>query len=291
MQCDEAQPECGQCLRTGRRCPGATVGMFFINISPDTEVGLSQPSRLPIPRDNRFNAASEPSMSTRRSEESSRNAGHTDERTLSGSIALLGRPGGTLTQTTDATTLAVSMEDFAHMKLPQWYQPSKADIFQQHFTAHFIGNFFNPSSYLTKINLWVYHIPAIIYSSPSPAVKCSIRATTMAFYGTKAGDVALQTEASRWYGKGLSQQRTELEQIATYPHSQQLKITTLLAPLMFAMFETVMVTSATGWAQHLYAASRILELLGPEAFQDGVANSLFRSIRMGLVRMIALYWL
>lgn len=179
------------------------------------------------------------------------------------------------------------MQDIESMDLPLWYQPSKADIFQMHFTAHFIGNFFNPSSYLTKLNLWVYHIPAITSSSPSPAVQASIRAATMAFYGAKTGDVSLQIEASKWYGKGLSQQRIELDEISNDPTNQELRITGLLAPLMFAMFETVMVTNSNGWSQHLHAASRMLELLGPEACQDGVANSLFRSIRISMVSIPA----
>lgn len=112
----------------------------------------------------------------------------------------------------------------------------------------------------------------------------------MAFYGTKTGDVSLQIEASKWYGKGLSQQRNELDQISNDSTNQELKITGLLAPLMFAMFETVMVTNANGWAQHLHAASRMLELLGPEACQDGVANSLFRTIRVGMARLLTLVW-
>ena len=105
----------------------------------------------------------------------------------------------------------------------------------------------------------------------------------MALYGTKTGDVALQLEASKWYGKGLGQQRTELERIDEIPDTQQRQITTLLAPLMFCMFETVMVTNPTGWSQHLHAASKLLEILGPKACQDGVATSLFRSIRIGMV--------
>lgn len=169
------------------------------------------------------------------------------------------------------------------MELPSWYQPSKAEIFQQHYTAYFIGNWFNPSSFLIKLNLWVFHIPAISCSSPSRAVKYSIRATTMAFYGVKTGNLALQAEASDWYGRGMAEQRTELEHLSTHPDDQHFRFTGLLAPVMFSMFESIMVTNAAGSAQHLHAASRMLEILGPEACQDGVANSLFRSIRVAMV--------
>ena len=108
----------------------------------------------------------------------------------------------------------------------------------------------------------------------------------MAFYGTKASDLSLQTEASRWYVRGLGLQRTELEKVSSSQSTKQLDATALLAPLMFSMFETIMVTERLGWAQHLCAAARFLELLGPHACKDGIVNSLFRSIRAGLVSLL-----
>ncbi|KAI4088240.1 MAG: hypothetical protein L6R37_008230 [Teloschistes peruensis] len=108
----------------------------------------------------------------------------------------------------------------------------------------------------------------------------------MAFYGVKTGNFALQTEASDWYGRGMAEQRTELEHLSTHPDNQQLSFTGLLAPVMFSMFESIMVTSAAGSAQHLHAASRMLEILGPEACQNGVANSLFRSIRVAMIYVL-----
>lgn len=187
---------------------------------------------------------------------------------------------------TNTQALQASIEDIRDMELPHWYQPSKEEIFQQHFTAHFIGNFFNPASFLTKLNLWIYHLPAIMCSDAPPAVHCAIRAATMAFYGTKVSDVSLQTEASRWYVRGLELQRKELEKLSSSQSTNQLDATALLAPLMFSIFETIIVTERKGWAQHLHAAARFLELLGPHGCKDGIANSLFRSVRMGLVSVL-----
>ncbi|KAI4194096.1 MAG: hypothetical protein LQ350_007963 [Teloschistes chrysophthalmus] len=108
----------------------------------------------------------------------------------------------------------------------------------------------------------------------------------MAFYGVKTGNLALQAEASDWYGRGMAEQRTELEHLSTHPDDQHFRFTGLLAPVMFSMFESIMVTNAAGSAQHLHAASRMLEILGPEACQDGVANSLFRSIRVAMIYVL-----
>ncbi|KAI4254164.1 MAG: hypothetical protein LQ352_003243 [Teloschistes flavicans] len=230
------------------------------------------------------NAASEPSPSLTLSRSVPANPDDNERSACSGQQSL--KHPALATHATDADTLALSVDEIANMELPSWYQPSKAEIFQQHYIAYFIGNWFNPSSFLTKLNLWVYHIPAITCSSPSRAVQYSIRATTMAFYGVKTGNLALQTEASNWYGRGMAEQRTELEHLSAHPDNQQLSFTEVLAPVMFSMFESVMVTSPTGWAQHLHAASRMLEILGPEACQYGLANSLFRSIRIAMTYVL-----
>ena len=169
------------------------------------------------------------------------------------------------------------------MKLPLWYQPSKADLFRQHFTSHFISNFFNPASFLRKHNMWAYHLPAILASTPSPAVEYATRAATMAFYGTKAEDNSVKTEACRWYVKGLSLQRDEIQQASSPGRGKQLDSTSILAPLMFAIFETIMMTNKFGWVQHLHAACKFLELIGPEACQDGLGYSLLRSVRLAVV--------
>ena len=134
--------------------------------------------------------------------------------------------------------------------------------------------------------MWAYHLPAILASTNSSAVEYATKAATMAFYGTKAGDDAIKTEACRWYVKGLGYQRTELERASSPDRAQQLDITSVLAPLMFSIFETVMMTSHNGWVQHMQAASKFLELLGPEACQEGLAWSLLRSVRLGVVSAI-----
>ena len=175
------------------------------------------------------------------------------------------------------------MQQIDTMTLPMWYQPSKADLFQQHFTAHFIGNFFNPASFAVRQNMWAFHLPAILASTTSPSVEYATRAATMAFYGTKAEDSAIKTEACRWYVKGMGYQRNELEKASSPNRTAQLDITSVLAPFMFSVFETIMMTSKSGWVQHMQAASKFLELLGPEACQEGLAWSLLRSVRLGVV--------
>ena len=186
---------------------------------------------------------------------------------------------------TDTAVIAVSMKQLDQWTLPSWYQPSKTDLFQQHFTAHFIGNFFNPAAYLTNQNIWAFHLPAVQTSTISPAVKCAIKCATMAFYGTRADNTAMKTEACRWYIKGVQYQRLELEGTSIHGGARNLDVTSVLAPLMFSIFETIMVTSPSGWVQHTHAAIHFLEMIGPQAFQEGLPHSLLRSVRLSAVSL------
>ena len=287
MQCDEIQPECGQCLRTGRTCPGAAIGNVFINLSTSTstqsESSTPIPTRLVIPSNPRRKASSEPALSARPSRRPGRILD--DGENIPEEQIEISDSHPPVLHATDAAVIALSLQEMGSMQLPLWYQPSKADLFQQHFTSHFISNFFNPESFLRKHNMWAYHLPAILASTTSPAVEYATRAATMAFYGTKAEDDIVKTEACRWYVKGLGLQRNELQRASSPERRQQLDCTSVLAPLMFSIFETIMMTNKTGWVQHFHAACKFLELIGPEACQDGLGYSLLRSVRVGVVSL------
>ncbi|KAI4267265.1 MAG: hypothetical protein L6R38_008328 [Xanthoria sp. 2 TBL-2021] len=205
-QCDEIQPACGQCLKARRTCTGAAQGNQFINLlipatSPSHSIPV--PTRCVAPTEDTPKPSAEPSYAGKPSpltvplnHQSSRRKSH----------LYVSLPS-------DASKGFPSKS--RSLALPTWYQPSKADIFQQHFTSHFIGNFFNPESFLAKQNGWAHHLPSVLSLVKSPAVEAAVRATTMAFYGIRSNDVAIKTEACRWYSKGLRFQRIELERASS----------------------------------------------------------------------------
>ncbi|KAL8949234.1 MAG: hypothetical protein Q9222_004642 [Ikaeria aurantiellina] len=294
IKCDEGQPECQKCLRAGRSCPGAATGNVFINLSsnlPLPESTSSTGSAPNLPVSIRTKAASEPAAGTSTSLTPSPSLGRLDESdSPSGSdTSQAATQHPAVSHSTDAAVIAMSIREIDEMTLPPWYQPSKADIFQQHYTAHFIGNFFNPASFRSRQAAWAYHLPAILASTSTPAVQASTRAATMAFYGTIAEDTVVKTEACRWCVKGMAHQRNELEKTSSPTRARDLDIASVLAPLMFSIFETIMMTSHTGWIQHMQAAIRVLEILGPEACQEGFAHSLFKAVRLSSV-YCADYW-
>ena len=272
LQCDETQPACHQCLKARRTCTGAVQGNRFINrLMPLTSPAHSVP-------------VSACSVTT---------AGHTAnpsaESSHAGKLLPLTVPfnhqpaphNSHLLLPFDA--LHRFLADSQNLALPTWYQPSKLDIFQQHFTAHFVGNFFNPEAFTAPQNGWAHHLPSILSLVKSPAVEAAVRATTMAFYGIKADDVAIKAQACRWYCKGLRDLRIELERASSARSVHRLEVASALAPLLFSIFETFMVTNPSGWIQHILAADRFLELLGPDACKNGLGHGLLRAVRLGVV--------
>ena len=272
LQCDENQPACHQCLKARRTCTGAVQGNRFINWLMPV---ISHARSVPVPTcsvtitGHRANPSAGPSHAAK-------------------SLPLIDPCNHQVASHESHLSLPLDTfhsfsSDSQNLALPTWYQPSKSDIFQQHFTAHFVGNFFNPESFITPQNGWAHHLPSILSLVKSPAVEAAVRATTMAFYGIKADDVAIKAQACRWYCKGLRDQRIELERASSARSVHRLDVASALAPLLFSIFETFMVANPSGWIQHILAADRFLELLGPDACKDGLGHGLLRAVRLGAV--------
>ena len=119
---------------------------------------------------------------------------------------------------------------FFYRKCTISYQ--KPTFFKQHFTSHFIGNFFTPASYFVKQNMWAHHLPAILVSSPFQAVEYATKAATKTLDGIKTENDSIKTEACRWYVKGIRLQRNELRRVFSFfflfPQSPQGSLTLLL---------------------------------------------------------------
>lgn len=178
----------------------------------------------------------------------------------------------------------------AEFQLPSSYQPSRADLVQEHYIALFISSFFAPQSCRTKFDIWIHELPVLVSSSPKTAVMYSIRAATMAFYGKMVDNKSIQVNACQWYAKGLQKQRQETE-TQLQLGSRQLDNegpteSAICASIMLSLFESVMCTSFEGWAQHLIAAGKMLEMRGPENCVSGRILSVFRTIRLGAVSKI-----
>lgn len=149
-----------------------------------------------------------------------------------------------------------------------------ADIAEQHFVAHFV------LAHQIGLTSW----PSILQQlSQSPVLKPAVRAGTLAFYGKLKGDVAIQTEASHWYSTAIENQIARIIRGDKVENSDVASATAILAPIMLSTYESALCTSPMGWAHHLGAAGKMLEMLGPESCQTGYTHQLFKMLRLSMV--------
>jgi hypothetical protein len=125
------------------------------------------------------------------------------------------------------------------------------------------------------------------------AHKSSILSNSLALYNAvHDGDRVYANEAPKWYGAGLRRMRKRL--LSLLPASDNLSLdrpnkrTTICAEdisraLMLAYYELFSPTSPNAYFEHVLAAGRFLEALGPEMCQRGPLSDLFRTIRFHMV--------
>lgn len=152
-------------------------------------------------------------------------------------------------------------------------QPARADIFDQLFVSHFIESFGFASD--SPSPTWLHDLSVFIVSPVPDLVKHSIRAGSMFFYGTQAQDVAIRTEACKWYMRALQGLQGVLSQNAS-PFTGDV----ICAAVMLTHFENLAGTSEGAWYQHVQGASMMIETGGPGSCRDGFLHQLFRHLRL-----------
>ncbi|KAF2009710.1 hypothetical protein BU24DRAFT_357926 [Aaosphaeria arxii CBS 175.79] len=163
-----------------------------------------------------------------------------------------------------------------HSNPPLLYQPSQADIYDQAFVAHFVA--LNKGVRTSTPDIpWLTHLPGAYADIKQPALKLSIRATSMAFYAKVRKDIPILVESYRWYNMSLHAQRRSLARFdsTTVPTDED-----VLVPTILGLYEVYAGTTPTSVFQHLTAATKILEIRGPHNCSSGAAFPLFKGIRV-----------
>ena len=163
--------------------------------------------------------------------------------------------------------------------LPTAYQPSKTAPFEQLFLDHFISAFDNRDLQGTPMGSWYDYLPEIYNTSPYQSCQDCTRAAMMVYYGVMTSNASIQTEAFKWYAKGLESQRSFLQNTTlglTKPMPAEEEI---LPAIILALFELVSCTTPSGWMDHITGAATMLEMRKPENCQTGLSHLLFRTIR------------
>ena len=174
-------------------------------------------------------------------------------------------------------------------RLPDLYQPSRAAPFQELFYSYFLDTFAAPERTRSVTNSWVLRLPEYVALAPEGAVKYSMRAATMAFYGKNAPDQSIQNASWQAYGIALNRQILDMGVLTnrTQRHLsgvESLSAALIASALLLSMFETIMpYGNYEAWAQHLQGAAHLLEMHGPEACRSGPFHHLYRTVRVATV--------
>jgi hypothetical protein len=166
------------------------------------------------------------------------------------------------------------------------YQPDIAALFEQHVVAHFISFFDNSPPAQSHLGSWFLLLPSMLSSETRHLVRPPVLAASLALYGNLSNQPTIVTEAYKWYGSGLKRQRKRL--LLQEPETMAPIIPTVedvSMALLLAYFEVVFHTSPEAYFQHHTGASKMLELMGPEACRTGVLHELFQTVRFHMVRV------
>lgn len=292
MKCDEKVPECSQCQRNGRKCPGALVGTLFINMSQEGKLNEAtiacKTSSVASASKNGHDGSLQPSdwpsnpivfrTNTLEYQRSSVDIkGPAEERDADG----LNVNRAVMTPQANGISEPTDLDRVAQLLLPASYQPSRISPFEELYINHFIDFYFNPQAKI-KYNSWVNLLPILLNASPSPGVRYSIRAAAMAIYGELTGDESIQLESIRWYTRGLESQRLQLQMLCQGGKAMP-DASMVLVPLLFCHFESSMCTAPDAWMPHAVAAENILVMMGPHVCRTRQMHAIFLSVRVSAV--------
>ncbi|RFU27474.1 hypothetical protein B7463_g8865, partial [Scytalidium lignicola] len=161
-------------------------------------------------------------------------------------------------------------------------QTSSVSTFERYLISHFIVSFAKKQKGQLEQAHWMYSIPD--YVDKFLVVKCSIRAATMAFYGSFTRHGGIQAKSDQWYRLGLERYRLHIQRyVGLSASSYELPGEEIIcAALMFAYFELARRKPGSAWLQHYVGAVNLLELRGLEYCQTGIGHSYFLAVRLGM---------
>lgn len=161
-------------------------------------------------------------------------------------------------------------------KLRTVYEPSLVDVYDRAFISHFVHLHFRAKMNMQEV-CWLSKLQDLHSKSTHPALSFSIRAASMAFYARVHHDTSVLTDSFRWYITSLNRQRMSLSKLDSRTVPGHVHI---LVPIIFGVYEVYAGTTPMSVFQHLTAASKVLEMIGPRNCASGLANQLFRAMRV-----------
>lgn len=276
-QCDETPEICNQCRRLGLTCSGAVQGSIVIDMT----------ERVAKPRGRKKKETARATMTVRGKEDDQPSAtprpilpqGETSSKTNQTPSSC----SASSSTTRDAARVEQAIVAIRHQyRPPMLNQPSRVlpEALDTAFLSHYVELNKGGSQYAPEIQ-WLGHIPEIHSNARKPAVRLSLRAVSMAFYGKHHHDPSILIDSWRWYTVALSAQRTSIARLKkdAIPDEEE-----VLVPLIMSLYELYVGATASGAMAHIAAAADIMNMRGPSNCGSGAIWPLFKGIRSSDVR-------
>ncbi|KAL4912737.1 hypothetical protein BDW62DRAFT_214754 [Aspergillus aurantiobrunneus] len=240
LGCDGKYPECGQCLFTGRQCPGYPANWSFVHSRSETAQGRRTPSKI----------------QHRSSHEISKDA-----------------PSST------NSASAISNEVHPHQSI-RAHNTNRAEQVDLVIRSYVPEEELQPCSVLLNetrpriCGSWVEVLPDLIDSTGSDVVLASLDALATSIVSQRPAGGEPRVDGTLSYLTAIQIMRKEL---GTATNSLDRE---LLASIMcLGLTEVMFAGSAEGLTMHINAVARILQANGPERYQTGVLHKLFIGFR------------
>ncbi|EUC49845.1 hypothetical protein COCMIDRAFT_83594 [Bipolaris oryzae ATCC 44560] len=125
-----------------------------------------------------------------------------------------------------------------------------------------------------------YLVPLYNRARPSSVLHLATDAVAMATCGQYPGRHRLLREAVSTYGKAIKKLHEDLRDPKMSKSDE-----TVLAILMFSLYETIMSTDDTirAWGNHVDGAVALTKLRGTEQFNDPMSHAIFRAVRTMMI--------
>ncbi|KAL5118488.1 hypothetical protein ACEQ8H_003664 [Pleosporales sp. CAS-2024a] len=291
IKCDERRPTCGNCKKSGRECPGY----------PDEFDLVFRDENKAMARKAKKSSASGPSRSSTAAS-SSRTSPHLSPvasfettSTASSSQVMTNSEPLTPSYPSEDNQLVPFIQERIS-PLSSDHQAFDFESFLWNLNAvpatitmppeyeavpFFFKNFIAlPQQAESTRGFLEYLVPLYNRARPASILHLATTAVALATCGQYPGRQDLLRQAVSTYGRALKKLNDDLKDPVISKSDE-----TVLAILMFSLYETIMSTddTITAWGNHVDGAVALTKLRGTDQFKDEMSHAIFRAVRTMMI--------
>ncbi|KAI1509787.1 hypothetical protein PtrARCrB10_08463 [Pyrenophora tritici-repentis] len=275
VKCDETPEICNQCRRLGLTCSGPLQGSIVIDMT----------ERVVKPRERRKKQTTKVAVHEKNNEKKPlTNIDSTIVRVQDKDSANKAATEDSLSQamfpaqsaSPNVVEKAITAIRYQY-RPPQFNQPSRVlpESLDVAFLCHYVELNRSGETDAPQVQ-WFFHLPKLYENARKPAVRLSLRAVSMAFYGNYHHDPSILVDSWRWYTIALSAQRVSVEKLRRNGMPDEEEV---LVPLILALYEIYVGASAGGSMAHLAASAEIMNMRGPSNCKTDAIWPIFKVVR------------